>query len=156
MKIIKLLDLIYPPVCGICSKGKNVYLCKKCEKILQIKAVFGSEKYEDKYFSNHMYIFKYDGIIRELILKYKFNEKPYLYKIFTNFLEKFKKNNLNLEKYDIIIPVPISKKRFRQRGYNQSTLISKELAKNNNIKLQKNVLIKYTNNTAQSNLNKER
>lgn len=39
MKIIKLLDLIYPPVCGICSKGKNVYLCKKCEKILQIKAV---------------------------------------------------------------------------------------------------------------------
>ena len=103
MKIIKLLDLIYPPVCGICSKGKNVYLCKKCEKILQIKAVFGSEKYEDKYFSNHMYIFKYDGIIRELILKYKFNEKPYLYKIFTNFLEKFKKNNLNLEKYDIII-----------------------------------------------------
>ena len=37
MKIIKLLDLIYPPVCGICSKGKNVYLCKKCEKILQIK-----------------------------------------------------------------------------------------------------------------------
>ena len=79
-----------------------------------------------------------------------------MYKIFTNFLEKFKKNNLNLEKYDIIIPVPISKKRFRQRGYNQSTLISKELAKNNNIKLEKNVLIKYTNNTAQSNLNKER
>ena len=34
-----------------------------------------------------------------------------------------------LKKYDVIIPVPISQKRFKQRGYNQSSLIAKELAR---------------------------
>ena len=34
-----------------------------------------------------------------------------------------------LKNYDTIIPVPISKKRYKQRGYNQSSLIAKKLAK---------------------------
>ena len=34
-----------------------------------------------------------------------------------------------LKTYDIIIPVPIHKKRMNIRGYNQSDLILKEIAK---------------------------
>lgn len=93
-------------------------------------------------------------MIRNLILNYKFNEKPYLYKAFANFFSKYQKKYLQLDFYDIIIPVPISKKRLKQRGYNQSYLIAKELAKILNIEVDNQILQKIKNNSAQSILNK--
>ena len=98
-------------VCGICGKGKDTYLCKKCENKLKTIAIWGKDKYLDKYFENHYYIFKYDNLIRNLILDYKFNEKPYLFRSFSEFINKYQKSYLQLEIYDIIIPVPLSKKR---------------------------------------------
>lgn len=142
-------------MCGICGKGINTYLCKKCEKKLKNIAIFGKDEYLDKDFEKHYYIFKYDNFIRSLIIDYKFNEKPYLYKSFLEFLNKYQKKYVQFEIYDIIIPVPISKKRKKERGYNQSLLIAKEIAKNENIKLKDNVIVKAKNNTTQSKLNKE-
>ena len=100
-----------------------------------------------------MYI--YDGIIRKLLIKYKFNEKTYLYKIFTKNLKNNKKICLLFEKYDIIIPVPISKKREKERGYNQSLLISREISKQLNIECNNQILFKFKNTQPQSSLTKE-
>ncbi len=58
-----------------------------------------------------------------------------------------------IESYDIIIPVPIHKKRMKERGYNQSELIAQELSKMANIKCYKDILIKIRNNKPQSTLN---
>ena len=78
----KILNFIYPPVCGICGKLNSDFLCKKCEKILESEAVFGVDKYKNikrkkeniknnfndkKYFDEHLYIFLYQGIIRRII-----------------------------------------------------------------------------------------
>ena len=90
-----------------------------------------------------------------MILDYKFNDKSYLYKTFVNFLLKNKKIFENIKKYDTIIPVPISKKRYKERGYNQSLLIAKEIARQTNLKLVNNCLIKTKNIIEQSKLNKE-
>lgn len=151
----QLLNLIYPKVCGICGKGKNTYLCKKCENKLKKQAILGKDEYLNKYFENHYYIFKYDNLIRNLIIDYKFNEKPYLYKSLLEILNKYQKKYVQFEIYDIIIPVPISRKRKKERGYNQSLLIAKEIAKNENIKLKNNVISKVKNNNTQSKLKKE-
>lgn len=59
-----------------------------------------------------------------------------------------------LSQYEIITSVPISKKRKKERGYNQSELIAKEISKKLNIKYEKNVLYKVKNTVAQSKLNK--
>lgn len=101
---------------------------------MQKQAIFGVEQSQalSKYFTEQIYIFQYEGIIRKAILNYKFNEKSYLYKTFVNFLLKNKKIFQILETYDTIIPVPISKKRMKQRGYNQSLLIARELVYNLN------------------------
>ena len=99
-------------------------------------------------------MFKYDGLIRNLILKYKFNEKPYLYKSFIKFFEIYQKEYVQFDFYDIIVPVPISKKRLKTRGYNQSYLIAKEISKILNIKLENDILAKQKDNIAQSTLNK--
>lgn len=154
--IEKILDLIFPPVCGICNKEINTYLCGKCEKEINKITCVGENKYKDKYFSTHMYLFKYEGIIRNKIISYKFNDKPYLYKTFCEIFVKNKKVCEFLKKYDIIISVPMYKKKKNQRGYNQSELIAKETAKKvENIEYRNDILIKIRNTAKQSSLNKE-
>ena len=104
----------------------------------------------------NIYIYlQYEGIIRRLILKYKFKEEAYLYKTFVNFLLKNKKLFEKIKKYDTIIPVPISKKRYKIRGYNQSELIGKELAKKLKINIETEYLFKVKNIIEQSKLSKE-
>ena len=157
--VSKILNLIYPPICGICGKINKNSLCKKCEIELKKQAenriTNNGEEKQYKYFNELMYIFKYEGQIRKLILDYKFNEKSYLYLTFVNFLLKNKKIFENIKNYDTIMPVPISKKRLKARGYNQSLLIAKEIAQRTNLKLMNDCLIKTKNIIEQSKLNKE-
>lgn len=136
--------------------NKN-YLCPKCEKNLNKEAQITIYENDDfhNYFDKHIYLFKYEGLIRSVILDYKFNEKSYIYKTLSNFIIKNKKICDILKSCDIIIPVPISKKRNKQRGYNQSALIARELGKLLNIKYENNCLIKAKNTIEQSKLNKE-
>ena len=113
------------------------------------------DELEDRFFSELIYAFKYEGLIRKLILDFKFNDKPYLYKTFVNFLLKNEKIFENIKKYDKIIPVPISKKRYKERGYNQSELIAREIERQTKLEMLNNCLIKTKNIIEQSKLNKE-
>lgn len=88
-----------------------------------------------------------------MIIDYKFNEKSYIYITFVKILLKSKKMLENIENYDTIIPVPISGKRYKKRGYNQSYLLAKEICKYANLNLESNCLYKIKNNVEQSSLN---
>lgn len=150
-----IIELIYPDVCGICGKICKESLCKKCEiesKKYEINLISKSRK---TYFDESMNIFKYDEIIREKLIEYKFQEKAYLYKTFARMILKNRKAYEFLEKYNIIIPVPIHKKRMLKRGYNQSELIAKEICYKTDFKFATNVLVKQKNIIAQSELNKK-
>ena len=59
-----------------------------------------------------------------------------------------------IKKYDYIISVPLHKKRFRVRGYNQSELIAREVSKICEKTYCKGVLVKSKNIVAQSKLDK--
>ena len=148
------INLIFPNVCGICDKISKEDLCRKCEIQLNNIAKFKIDKYNNKNFKKHLYIFKYEGIIKERLIKFKFREKAYAYKSFVNFLIKNEKVCRFLKSYDIIIPVPIHYNRKVTRGYNQSALIAKELAKKLDIKYEDKVLFKKINNKPQSTKNK--
>ena len=152
--INNVLNLIYPNVCGICNRLCKDDLCKKCETNLNKIAKFKVDYYSNKHFKKHFYIFKYQGIIKEKLIDFKFNEKSYVYKAFVNFMLKNKKFYDFLKSYDIIIPVPIHNNRKLKRGYNQSSLIAKELAYSLDILYKDNVLIKKINNKPQSTKNK--
>lgn len=151
----KILNIIYPQICAICGNINKNALCNKCKLKLEKQAELKIEKNEDKYFNELIYFFKYEGLIRKLILDYKFNDKSYYYYTFVTFLLKNKKLFKKIQKYDTIVPVPISKNRMKTRGYNQSLLIAKGIAKKVNIKLEKDCLIKTKNIIEQSKLSKE-
>ena len=108
--------MLFPPVCGICGKLDKNSLCNKCKIRLQKNALCKIENYKDtsSYFDEHIYLFQYTGEIRDTILKYKFNEKSYIYRTFLEFIKNNEEMCSQIKKYDIIIPVPVSKKRFKQ------------------------------------------
>lgn len=153
-----LLDIIYPPTCGICGEINKKYICKKCEikiKQYEINKIENYRKNKNKYFDYQIKLFKYENIIRERIIDYKFREKAYLGETFEKMVIKNQKIYSFLKKYDIILYVPMFKKHKLARGYNQSELIAKKLAKTLGICLEKNNLTKIIDTKKQSLLTKE-
>lgn len=131
-------------------------LCPKCsyklKQISQCKIV----KVENFYFDYHVYLFKYEDNIRNKIIDFKFNEKPYLAKTFIKFLIKNEKICGFLKNYDIIMPVPMYAKKKAIRGYNQAELLAKCLANEIGIIQYKNdILLKILDTKKQSTLNKK-
>lgn len=151
----KVLDLLYPPVCGICGKQHDENLCSKCKVIIKKieKGQFFS--YKNTYFDKHFYLFLYEGIIREKLIQYKFQNQNYLCDFFVKILLNNEKISGILEKYDIIIPVPMYQKKEKRRGYNQTSLIAKRLAKNTkSLEYDGTSLKKIKDTQTQSSLNK--
>ncbi|MBR2240874.1 MAG: ComF family protein [Clostridia bacterium] len=152
-----ILNLIYPPVCGFCNEINKEYLCDKCRNKLASIKLSKIDNYKDVpvYFDEHFYIFKYEKEIREYILNYKFDEKSYMYESYARILAEDKVFVKNfLDKYDYVISVPIHKRRFNQRGYNQSELIAKKVGMVCHKQYYDNVLVKTKNIVAQSSLDK--
>ena len=152
--ICYVINLIYPNVCGICDKICKENLCKKCEINLNNIAKIKVDEYHNKNFKRHLYIFKYEGIIKSKLINFKFHNKIYIYKAFVNFIIKNKKVCKFLKNYDIIIPVPIHYNRKITRGYNQSALLAKDISKKLDITYTDKVLFKKINNKPQSTKNK--
>jgi ComF family protein len=151
----EILELIYPNICGFCGEINKNSICENCLKKIQKYDISNIKKTNSKFYSKQAYIFTYKNDIREIILKYKFDEKAYLYKTFAKIILNNKKICRYIESYDIIVPVPIHKKRLIERGYNQSKLISKEISRRiKSICFNDNILKKTKNNVPQSTLKK--
>ena len=150
-----MLTFIFPPICGICGRENENYVCKSCMEKLKLEKTYMPQIIDYKGIK-HCYIFKYEGIIRQKILQYKFKDNPYLYKMFSEFFTKNEKVCRFLKNYDIIISVPMTKKKIAQRGYNQAELIAKRIAINSpNLTYLKNILVKQKETSTQSSLSKK-
>ncbi len=134
----KVLNLFFPIKCGVCGKI-GLPICRECEERLKPYELNLVQK--DKFF-----IYKYQDIIRNLLLNYKFNDASYLANSFAYLIKNNKKIYSILKSYDIIILVPLHKKRMNERGYNQTELIAKKLG----IPVETNCLIKTKNIKPQS------
>lgn len=149
-----LLSLIFPTICGFCGKINDSPICEDClNNLEQIKKsniqVYNSNNF---FFQEHFYLFDYKDEIRDKIIQYKFQEKSYLFHTFsTLFITDSNFQNF-IKNYDYIISVPLHKQRLKVRGYNQSELIAKEIAKHFNIRYCKDLLLKKNYIPAQSTL----
>lgn len=143
------LEFIFPPKCGICGKIGEGYICNNCYNMFVINKIYKN------YNRERFHMLKYEGIIRDKLIEYKFNDKPHLYRMFYEILIKDKNACDFLKGYDIIIPVSIHKKRKSLRGYNQSELIAKKLSDRFKMPMYIDVLKKQINTIPQSSLGKK-
>ena len=96
------------------SKERCPYCCKEVGGNKCTDCQIWKKK---NYTPNHISIFRYETYMKEYFSRYKFMGDYYLRKIFQEDIEIELKPLL--KKGYIIVPVPVSKKRLLERGFNQ-------------------------------------
>ena len=145
--IIKIIFL--RPKCTICKKFGS-YLCKDCENELNIafNPVIVNTTHKNVICTSP---FIYNGSIRKIIHKYKFENQKNLFKILSPFLLLAIQKQFNDQKFDLITSVPLYFSSLNERKYNQSELLGLELSKQLKIPYE-NCLIKVKKNKIQHGL----
>ena len=153
MKILEfILDLLYPKKCIFCGKIlSGTDLCPECEAKLPYTK--GDSIYQKfPFVKKCISPLYYKDIVRESILRYKFTGCSSYCVRYGDILSDCIENNLDCGGIDVITYVPISRRRMRKRGYNQSELIAAEASKR--LELPCNALLKkIKDNPAQSSVN---
>ena len=109
----KLLDMLFPPRCIFCNEIVPIgsCICKKCDDKIFLLDDIQTAKVENESFHGICVApYLYEDKIQELIVNFKFCDKG---------MESM---------CEVVVSVPISKERLKERGYNQSELIAKKTA----------------------------
>ena len=141
------LELIFPNRCICCDEileyNTHPWLCPACfEKVKPITGrvcqicgvpIISNDicvDCRDKkiYFKKAYCAYQYKNEVRRAIHNIKFNDCPRYVKYFADKLYNYSKER-GFDGADIVTFVPMRPKNLRKRGYNQSELLAKELAK---------------------------
>lgn len=176
------LDLFFPAFCFGCQK-EGVFLCQDCKETLDISdfnyclcsknpiriltgstnnpqgkcsrcsaknlhGLFSALPYKEKTLTKKLiHNFKYEPYVKGLA-------KP-LAEILIEHLIRTGKNTDQIWENGILVPVPLDKKKLKNRGYNQSEELAKELSEIIKIPVLTDILIKIKQTKPQMELSKE-
>lgn len=155
--IEQIINLIYPARCPVCNEieQRQLCLCDSCKKELQKITDrctgCGRPKSSCACHKNSFSLclaspFLYEGKLQGAIHRFKFSGETYLAKYFAKEVAQSVKEEFSDTVFDVVTCVPQTKRKHRERGYNQSALLAKEVAKQLSLPFDK-LLIK-TRNTA--------
>jgi ComF family protein len=85
---------------------------------------------------------------------FKYNARINLAKPLSQLMINFTNNYLKPGKFDIILPVPLHRNRLRERGFNQSELLAKNLARSTNMPIEPKALRRIKPTIAQAGLSR--
>ena len=157
-----LVNLFFPKVCYACLNLLNDNedtICLDCRHDLPItnfhfddsdsvaKALYGRAKIEN---GTALFRFEKKGNVQQLIHNLKYRGHENIGFLLGNWLGGELKS---IEKYntiDIVIPVPLHKKKLKTRGFNQVDKFGQQIAEALNADYIDNVLLKLTNTKTQS------
>lgn len=142
-----LLDILFPRYCVNCKKFGD-YLCPNCFSRLSfdtknICLVCTKPSYDGithpvckgKYKIDGSFTgVVFNGISKRLI--YQFKYKPYLHSLSSFLVDLLYESLIQNEEFNkvvglplVFVPIPLSKAKYRKRGYNQAEILAKRLAK---------------------------
>ena len=137
----RLLDLISPRLCVVCGSRLAVTeetLCSKCYLHLP-RTDFGHNLYENvmaKLFWGQIAIEKATALFyyephaetANILYELKYKNHPEIGVVMGRMMAKELMNSGLFEDIDALVPVPLARKRERQRGYNQSLELAKGIS----------------------------
>lgn len=183
-----LSDIVFPPRCFSCNRDifteEKSYICEKCLKnicyvgknrCLRCGSELGpfvSASNPPKagcircrsvkvMFDGASYAAKFEGVIKELIHRFKYNNADFLVgplvEILINHLPDagLSLNNLN-KNVDVVVPVPLFWWRRFKRGFNQSELLAKNIGRHLLLPVSTNNLYRIRNTIPQTRLSRSR
>jgi ComF family protein len=150
------LDIFFPKSCSICGK-KEEYLCSRCKKLFKrnLPECYICRKLSSNYKTHleckkrssldHVFVsWKYDSLSSSLLKNYKYKNIFTISDVLSDFLvESFLNSQFkDIVKDSLIINVPISFVRLRDRGFNQTEDIAIALSKKLNIPYSNNFIMR--------------
>lgn len=160
------LASVFPQRCVFCGKliAGDIKICDSCRKSVsriegEICPKCGRGKKDcdcrgrENYFDGIIAPYYYEGTVRKGIHRYKFgniasNSEFFAAEMLKSINERYRDIN-----FDFITEVPMTDKAIKKRGYNQSSLLCKEIASGGDITYNCNVLYKLYETKKQHTLN---
>ncbi len=165
----RLIRLLFPPRCLLCDRVvrsfaaiccdcaeyapllHDQHLCKKCSRPI------GEEHFlcQDclvhlRYFTASFAAATYEGDLRKALLRFKFHARPDMMRGFGRLILSRLGQEEFLPRFDFAIGVPMTKRRIKARGYNQSELLARMVAPHLHIPFVRNVIRKIRETAPQS------
>jgi len=138
--------MVYPPSFPFCPKCGRFFdinrkpdLCPDCQE-------------QGWSFSLHRSSFRYEGLIKEIILLYKYGKIKILGQALARKSLSVLAGSELWIGLEVIVPVPLYSSRERERGFNQSEVIARELSRSKKLKLVSRALIKVKDTPPQASL----
>lgn len=146
-----MFNLLLPPACALCLKALTPadpdFFCHSCRDQIQplqkpycprCALPYPTETGDGHFcqtclqekkaaFSGVTTIGPYQGLLRDAIHRFKYRNDINLDRPLGSLLSR--KVEYTIRPVDLVVPVPLHKIKLRQRGYNQSTLLARQIAK---------------------------
>lgn len=138
-------------ICISCKENLKVgkYLCDECKE----KLVLSNFEYQKENFKLKS-IYIYSGLIRDLIIRYKFDRDTSLSYLFSEIFIEYDRRKQIFKNYDFLLTVPMSKRKKNKRGFDHMRLITDKFIKQTSLNYINSIYkIKDTKNQHQMNLN---
>jgi ComF family protein len=175
-----LILFLYPAQCRYCGENLDPsdghYICKSCwQEIEFIRKPYCEtcgyplgplaalpdripscdECPENPQFRKARSVAVYDSVVGEAFRLLKYHGKTVMARPLADLMIEAMPVFFSMEDYDCIVPVPLHKRRKRERGYNQVELIGRRLTRATGIPMEIHVLIKTVNTPPQVGLSYE-
>lgn len=144
-----LLDIIYPPRCPICDdiiipkgnkvcpscKTKPIYIkeprCKKCSKPIEREEQEYCSDCERKsfYYDQGFAVWIYDKTMKSSVSNFKYHGRKEYADFYVDEILREYENLLRKLSVDAIVPIPIHRSRYLDRGYNQADILARGIGK---------------------------
>ncbi len=137
------LPAAHCPLCSLPFSGtsNSSHLCGRCIK-------------QPPAYTKVYAVGLYEHSLRQAIHQFKFNRKVGLDRPLGKLLDQIIDNDLSV---DLVVPVPLHRKRLQQRNYNQALLLAREFARIRKLPVARDLLLKVSETESQQGLSaKER
>ena len=138
------------PYCSKCSrplsstfKSIPTFLCPECRR-------------QNVYFNRAFIPTLYEGVMKKVIHLLKYNKKTGIMRTLEKIIRSyFNCLNSSFPCLDLVVPIPLHRKKLRERGFNQAELIAKVVAKHLQVRLTKGNLKRTKATITQTSLDRE-
>jgi len=157
-----IIDLFFPKVCAGCHSlllTNETVLCTVCRHEIPLTQYHldsnneAVKKFYGKIDIQHASAFLYynkKGIVQELIHNLKYKGHQQIGTVLGEWYVEDLKKLIPETPFDVIIPVPLHPKKFRERGYNQVSTFGRALSKGLNVAYADTVLYRKKYSKTQS------
>ncbi len=136
------VEIVYPQSCGACG-SQGAKLCHPCADLFRpvdaqlscpycgrpgvTPEVCGACTLTPPPFERGYYGFYFEGPLRQALLSFKFKARKDVGRTLIRLLDE--KLNAIRGEFDVIVPLPVTEKRLKERGFNQCYVMAEEIGR---------------------------